>query len=80
LQSNYFHLWLARDRNLIPIRHEWHEPSKNATLPTGVSFAEDLREIRPGVWFPHRVTNLAFQKSSQDGLALNASCCNGGTM
>jgi hypothetical protein len=71
LQGNYFHIWLARGRNLIPVRHEWHEPTWNATLPTGVSFAEDLREIRSGVWFPHRITNVAFQKMSQDGLGVN---------
>ena len=71
LQNNSINLWLARDRNLIPLRHEWHEPRWHATLPTGVSFAEDFREIRPGIWCPYRITNLAFQKHSRDGLVVN---------
>ena len=71
LQTSSITLWLARDRNLIPIRHEWHEPRWNAMLPTGVSFVEDFREIQPGIWCPYRITNLAFQKHSRDGLVVN---------
>lgn len=71
LQNSSINLWLARDRNLIPIRHEWHEPRWHASLPTGVSFVDDFREIRPGIWCPYRVTNLAFQKHSRDGLAVS---------
>ena len=66
--DRYFHLWLARDRNLIPIRHESHNANLHLTLPTSVSFAEDLREIRPGVWFPFRASNLSFQNPSGDEL------------
>ena len=66
--DRYFLLWLARDRNLIPIRHESHNANLHLTLPTSVSYAEDLREIRPGVWFPFRATNLAFDCFGQEGL------------
>ena len=70
LMSNVFFLWLARDRNLIPIRHEWQEPRRHATLPSGISYVEELRELRPGVWRPNRVVNLSFQSFSREGLIL----------
>jgi hypothetical protein len=69
--ENHFFVWLARDRNLLAVRHEWHEPGWIATLPTGVKYVDDLREIRPGVWFPYRTTMLAFQKFSREGLSEN---------
>ncbi len=61
LESGWF-LWLARERNLIPVRLEWFEPAWNAKLPSGLYFVEDLREIRPGVWFPYRTVHLTFQR------------------
>ena len=67
----FFFLWLARDRNLLPVRHEWREPARSGKVPTGISFVEDLREIRPGQWIPFRVTDLALQKDSLNGLNVN---------
>ena len=64
----YWFVWLARDRNLLPLREEWREPNWSEILPTGISFVEDLREIRPGQWIPFRATDLAFQKDSLNGL------------
>lgn len=67
---SYF-FWLARDRNLLLLRHELHEPDWSEKLPTSISFVEDLREIRPGQWFPFRATHLLQQKTSADGLIAN---------
>ncbi len=69
--ETYFFVWLARDRNLIAVRHEWREPAWIATLPTGINFVDDLREIRLGVWFPYHTTMLAFQRFSREGLSEN---------
>ncbi|HLN27723.1 MAG TPA: M56 family metallopeptidase [Gemmataceae bacterium] len=69
--DNYFFLWLARDRNLIAVRHEWREPGWCEKMPTGISFVDDLREIRPGIWFPYRTVQLAFQKFGREGLCEN---------
>lgn len=63
-----FSIWLARDRNLIAVRHEWREPRKAKILPTGITYVDDLREVKPGLWFPHRTTSLAFQQHNRDGL------------
>jgi thiol-disulfide isomerase/thioredoxin len=69
--DNYFFLWLARDRNLIAVRHEWWEPGWCEKLPSGMNFVDDLRETRPGLWFPHRTLQLAFQKFGREGLCEN---------
>ncbi len=67
--GNHFLLWLARDRNLIAVRHEWREPVWSDRLPTGITAVDDLREMRPGLWFPWHTTFLAFQKFDRDGLS-----------
>lgn len=64
----YWFVWLARDRNLLPLRKEWREPGWSQKLPTGISFVEDLREIRPGQWSPFRAIDLAHQKWDVNGL------------
>jgi hypothetical protein len=69
--DNSFVIWLARDRNLIAVRHEWHEPARSEKLPTGINFVDDLREIRPGIWFPYRTTQFAFQSWGGQGLCEN---------
>ena len=61
-------LWIAEQRNFLPIRkvaftHRW-----SATIPIGESIAKDLREIKPGVWFPFNVETTAY-----NGIAIHAS-------
>jgi Zn-dependent protease with chaperone function len=59
--GNYFcYIWLARDRNMLPLRREEHRPELNAQLPDHLDYAGDLREIRPGLWVPYRATALHF--------------------
>ena len=53
-------LWLARDRNLLPVRHEWHELRVSKTVPTGVFRVSELREIRPALWFPFKARDVAW--------------------
>jgi thiol-disulfide isomerase/thioredoxin len=69
--DNSFLVWLARDRNLIAVRHEWHEPARSDKLPTGINFVDDLREIGPGIWFPYRTVQFAFQSWGGLGLCEN---------
>lgn len=45
-------LWLARDRNLIPIRREDFIYHVSKELPISVSLVETWQEVSPGVWFP----------------------------
>jgi thiol-disulfide isomerase/thioredoxin len=54
-------LFLATDRNDIPIRMEHYGGNSGyRSMPTGINHCGDFREIAPGVWYPFRVTELAF--------------------
>jgi hypothetical protein len=50
-------LWVAPDRNYLPIRTEFYNRGrwKQGANPADVGTATDVREIAPGVWFPFRV-------------------------
>ena len=52
-------LWLAMDRNYIPVRVEIHNGTM-AGRPVEVGIADDLREIEPGVWFPYRFARTVY--------------------
>ncbi len=54
-------LFLAVDRNLIPIKVEHYGGNFGYNkLPTGISRCDDLREIAPGTWYPFHVVEVAF--------------------
>lgn len=67
-QRNFRLVWLARDRNLLPVRYEWHQPAACEGLPTGIGTVKELRELRPGVWCPFRVEFLAYNGADCTGL------------
>jgi peroxiredoxin len=45
-------IWLARDRNLIPVRLERRNARMNRSLPVAFARIEEMREIEKGIWFP----------------------------
>lgn len=45
-------LWLAIDRNYLPVKTEFYEPRISMELPGESGHAWDFREIAPGVWLP----------------------------
>jgi hypothetical protein len=53
-------LWLALDRNYLPIRCEAYTYRVSKTVPVGRAVARNLREIAPGVWFPYEVVYTAY--------------------
>jgi hypothetical protein len=57
------YLWLARDRNLLPVRQEWHLSDPRVKLPYSVDYVNELREVRLGLWFPERTTHMSFEES-----------------
>ena len=69
--SSYSFLWLARDRNLLPVRREHRLSPWSDELPMSLSYVEDLREVRPGQWLPYRATELVHQTFHGAGIALN---------
>jgi hypothetical protein len=64
--SGYLHsawvLWLAQDRNYLPLRCEAYTYSASKTIPVGQAVSRDLREIAPGVWFPYEVIYTAYNE------------------
>ena len=70
-----FVMFLAADRNHIPIRIEHYGGNFGYRLmPAGLSRCDDLREIAPGVWYPFRVTELGFDNgiaAAQGWVVLN---------
>ena len=45
-------LWLAPERNYLPVKTESYLPDVSLELSVGVGFAKGFREIEPGVWLP----------------------------
>jgi hypothetical protein len=46
-----FYLWLATDRNYLPIRYELYS-LRDDKLPKGIGLGDDLRQVSPGLWCP----------------------------
>jgi hypothetical protein len=66
-KHQFFFVWLARERNYLPIRCEWVELRRSDHIPTGVSQVADLREVAPGLSFPYHVVETAYQTTGFDG-------------
>jgi hypothetical protein len=62
-------LWLAEERNYLPVRMKGYTFRFSEDVPIGEGVAEDLREIEPGVWlsFTIRVTAYDGIKLQQTG-------------
>jgi thiol-disulfide isomerase/thioredoxin len=59
--SSFFALWLATDRNYVPIKLEHYGGNFGLPpMPGGISRCDDFREIAPGVWYPFRSTLMSF--------------------
>lgn len=69
--KSHFVVWLARDRNLLPIRREWYDERVHPTLPLTVAYATDLQEVKPGCWFPIQSTILKLERVRPDALNVN---------
>jgi len=46
------YLWLAPERNYLPVKTEAYFPQISLQLPGEVGHVKDFREIVPGVWLP----------------------------
>ncbi|QDU08233.1 hypothetical protein [Gimesia aquarii] len=52
IRHNGWELWLAKDRNLIPVRNFSYTYRWSKEMPIAESTVDEWKEIRPGVWFP----------------------------
>ncbi len=62
-------LWLAKDRNYLPIRREEYKLSRHARLPQSVTVVDDLRQIADGLWFPFHTVVHRFESINRTGHA-----------
>ncbi len=60
--SRWQRLWLAIDRNLIPVRHEHFVPKVSATQPDSIGTVQAWAEVEPGLWFPTRVHDTLYNR------------------
>lgn len=47
-------LWLARERNLLPVQAATYQLSRSAEIPQSEAWVDEWLEVRPGIWFPRR--------------------------
>ncbi|WP_417387013.1 hypothetical protein [Gimesia sp.] len=47
-------LWLAHDRNLIPLRKVSYTYRWSKTIPVAESIVDEWQEVSPGAWFPKK--------------------------
>jgi len=53
-------LWLAQDRNYLPVRLVAYTFHCSSTVPLGESVVDEMRQIEAGVWFPFHVQVSGF--------------------
>jgi peroxiredoxin len=59
-------IWIAKDRNYLPVRSEWRP--RWHPLPTAFTRVEAFGEARPGVWYPQRIRKFAFVTTPGEGV------------
>ena len=53
------YLWLAPQRNYLPLKLEGYNIESSAKLPVEVAVVQELRELSPGIWFPFMATKTS---------------------
>jgi len=54
--------WLAEERSYLPVQELAYTYRFSKDAPVGQSLLNDLREIKPGVWFPFKAVSTAYDK------------------
>lgn len=67
-------LWLAQDRNLIPVRKVSYTYRWSKTIPVAESIVDEWQEVSPGAWFPRkahtdRYDSLKIKREGQQQLS-----------
>jgi hypothetical protein len=55
-----FKLWLAEEKNYIPLRMESYDSSFSRDVPLAEGTVTEWRELKSGIWFPMRVEILHY--------------------
>ena len=54
-RHNGWELWLALDRNLLPVRNFSYTYRWSKEIPIAESIVDQWREVHPGIWFPIKI-------------------------
>jgi hypothetical protein len=55
------YLWLAIDRNYLPVRTEAYSRASGLKWPVEVGEIDEMREVEAGIWFPSRIAITVFR-------------------
>lgn len=61
-QTGLSYVWLATDRNYLPVKKVAYAFSYSKTIPIAEAIAADIREVSPGVWLPYRLTGIVYDE------------------
>ncbi len=59
-------MWLAEERNYLPIRTKHYSLGVSAEIPIAETEMSDLRELKPGIWLPYNCQMTLFDKPSME--------------
>jgi hypothetical protein len=54
-KTDYRFVWLAVDRNYLPVRTEAIQSIMSETIPIEIGQVTEFKEVEPGIWFPAEV-------------------------
>ncbi|QDT24855.1 hypothetical protein Enr10x_01470 [Gimesia panareensis] len=63
-RHDYSRLWLAPERNWIPIREEGYALGYSETIPLQISEVTDWHQLADGIWFPHKIREVIHDEQS----------------
>lgn len=61
-------LWLAAERNYLPIRSDRCDLTWSEFLPTASTHVAEWQELKPGLWLPSHVVALGYDESGRYGI------------
>jgi len=62
--SSFSKIWVAVDRNYLPIRIDAYRPYWSSTLPIGSCRAIELMEVSKGVWIPRQIRQIYYKSEA----------------
>lgn len=63
-QHDYIRIWLAPERNWIPIRTEGYALGYSDSIPLQISEITAWHQPAPGLWFPHKIRDITHDEQS----------------
>ena len=62
--KSYRLIWLALDKNLLPVRRERCDENVERPQPMGFTQVTEWNEVQPGIWFPKCIETYQKQKTA----------------